>query len=200
MRKLHIIAAIVALPFLLAAQSSRIFSDKKTTPTTEGGSFTVQCSQSYAMSCYQDYMRSFKTKKISKNELVTDALGGTVKAVFGVGRTEVSVDVVVTDAAFPSLAFNLKNYIDAELLRDTFRQQKRILDGLVSRKAATEKDNVNLERKIERLRIDIANAETKIILNNGAIIKYTANINQQKGLVDNIQSQIDDLLQALPTK
>lgn len=200
MRKLLFVALIAtSLPFLSYSQN-RVFSSQKINRTSQGGSFQVACSQSYAIACYKGYMRAFVTKKLALGEYETLALGGSVKVVFGSVGEETSVELVVNNAAFTNLAVNLKNFIESEILKDEFRRQKKVFEGITNRMTAVEAENVFLKRKIERLKADIANCETRIIVNHGALVKYDELSDEQKGLLNDLQSQIDDLLKDLPTK
>ena len=212
MRKLTIVLAFIAAftPLSIVAQqtakgTSRIFAPQQpkfetAKATAQGGSFQVPCKASFAIDCYKQYFKAFKTKKLNNTDFVTTALGGTNNATITGNATETTVDLTVSNAAFPDLTTKLRSFIQVELLRDTFSAQKRVLEGMVNRKAKTEAENVWLERRIERLKADIANAENKIQLNVGAIMKYEDMIETQKGLVSDIQAQIDELINALPTK
>lgn len=208
MKKLRLVVALATLfSFALCAQNpsnNRVFAPNQKTYNnnvqTVGGTFEVNCKPSFAASCYQDYMKGFKTKRQGRTDFITEGLGGSVRATITGSDNTTYVELVVTNAAFPDLTKKLSNYINASILQDTFRRQKNILDGMVSRKANCEKDNVNLTKKIERLKVEIANCETKIMFNSGAIEKYAELIEEQKGYVAQIQSQIDELLADMPNK
>lgn len=215
MRKLLIIAALAATAHSAQAQQtpkspsivespsmgrgSRIFAPQQAPfeaakAQAQGGSFTVNCSQSFAAGCFKDYLRTFKVKK-EGGVMIAQCFGGTVSmSVAQASEGEATtVEITIQNAAFSVTEF--RNFVQAEILRGQFRDQKRILEQMNNRKARTEAENVLLERRIERLKIDIANAENKIQLNDIAIQKYETMMSEQQGVLSEIQAQIDELQQ-----
>lgn len=188
---------LLCLPSLLCAQYERVYSPERyqtAKSIAQGGSFTVNCTASDAIEISKQYFRAFKTKRLDKTTIAVMGMGGTVTIVFTESEKFTTVDIEVQDAAFSDLTIKLRNYMNVEILRGVFRHQKNTLDGMIDRHARTEGEKVWLLRKIEKLKSEIANCETRIQSDDAALQKYETMIADQKGYLAQIQKQIDDLL------
>lgn len=197
--RIHTITVLLIIaPLSIFGQSQqRIFAPKQVVYQTaqrqaKGGSFTVQCSESDVASCFKNYLRTFKVKK-ENGAYIATCLGGTVTMLTSQSDEGANVDITINNASFDIGEF--QKYIKTDILRGQFRKEKSTLDGMINRRAMVEAENVWLSRKNERAAAEIADRENKIQLNNTALEKYDNLIEQQKGYLAKIQSDIDQVQQ-----